>query len=117
MGRVFSEYGTLITAVRLLNYLIQMLLSSDNNCPAVKQNLLRTLGKWGQLVNLLGREGEDIRMTGRFYVAVVQSVLLFGSKMKVMTPLLEKVLKGFHHRVVRRMAGMDPSSQWNGIWV
>ena len=28
----------------------------------------------------LGREGADRRTLGRFYVAVVQAVLLFGSK-------------------------------------
>ena len=34
------------------------------------------------------REGADMRMTGRFYVAVVQAVLLFGSEMWVLTPQL-----------------------------
>ena len=53
-------------------------------------------------------EGEDKRMTGRVYVAVVQAVTLSGSKMWVITPRLEKSLEGFHHRAARRMAGMGP---------
>ena len=40
------------------------------------------------MVNILGREGADRRTAGRFYVAVVQEVLLFGSEMWVMTPQL-----------------------------
>ena len=54
------------------------------------------------------RELTDMRTTGRFYVAVVQAVLLFGSKTWVMTPLFEKALEGFHHRSARQMAGMGP---------
>ena len=51
-----------------------------------KQNLRRARGKWGQLTNILGREGADRRTLGRFYVAVVQTVLLFGSETWVLTP-------------------------------
>ena len=52
-----------------------------------------------------------------FYVAVVQVVLLFGSRMWVLTPRLEKVLEGFHHRALQRMAGMGPIRQQDGTWV
>ena len=56
-------------------------------------------------------------MEGRFYVAVVQAMLLFGSEAWVMTPRSEKALEGFHHRAVRQMAGMGPKSQWDRTWV
>ena len=32
-------------------------------------------------------------------------------------PWLEKALEGFHHRVVRHMAGMGPKRQQDGTWV
>ena len=54
---------------------------------------------------------------GRFYVAVVQVVLLFGSETWVLNPRLEKSLEGFHHRAVRKMAGMGPKPQQGGTWV
>ena len=54
---------------------------------------------------------------GRFYVAVVQAVLLFGSKTWVTTPWMDKALKGFHHQVVQQMAGMVPKRQRDGTWV
>ena len=65
-------------------------------------------------MNILGREGADRRKAGNFYVAVVQAVLLFGYEMWVLTPQLEKSLKGFHHRAVRRISGMFPKRQRDG---
>ena len=56
-------------------------------------------------------------MTGRFYVAVVQAVLIFGSDTWVLTPHFEKSLEGFHHRAVQRMSGMGPKCQQYGTWV
>ena len=54
---------------------------------------------------------------GIFYVAVLNVLILFGSKTWVMTPRLDKALKGFHHRAVRRMAGMVPKRQQDVTWV
>ena len=63
------------------------------------------------------REGADRRMVERFYVAVVQVVLLFGYETYVLTPRLEKYLDGFHHREVWRMVSMGPKRKWDGTWV
>ena len=65
----------------------------------------------------MGREGVDKRMEGRFYVAVVQAVLLFVSKTWVLKPQLEKALAGFHHRAARQIEGMGPKLQTDGMWV
>ena len=43
-------------------------------------------GKWERLVKMLGREGSDNIIVGRFYVAVVQEVLLFGDETWVLNP-------------------------------
>ena len=60
------------------------------------------------MVKILGREGSDRRTAGRFYVAVVQAVILFGSEKWVVTPQMEKALAGFRHQAFRQMAGMGP---------
>ena len=65
-------------------------------------------------MKILVREGADKRPTGRFYVAVVQAVILFGSKAWVLPPRLEKSLAGFHQRSEWRMAGMGPKPQPDG---
>ena len=95
-----------LMAVTLFNYLGRMLSSSYYDWKEVEQNLQRDQGKWGKLVKLLGREVLDRITTGRFYVVVVQVVLLFGSKTWVMNTSLDKTLEDFHHRAVRRTAGV-----------
>ena len=49
----------------------------------------RTWGKWGRMVNILGREGVDRKTAGRFYVEVVQAVILFELETWVVTPQLD----------------------------
>ena len=50
-------------------------------------------------------------------MAVVQVVLLFGSKTWILIPRLEKSLEGFHHWVAWQMVGMGPKLQWDVMWV
>ena len=113
----FSAYGTPLTEVFSFLYLGQKKWSSEDDLPAVKQNLQRARGKWRQMVKILGRQGADRRTVGIFYVAVVQLVLLFGSETWILIPRLQKYLEGFNHRVARQMTGMGPKRQWYGTWV
>ena len=50
-------------------------------------------------------------------MVVVQAVLLYGSETWVVTPRAENALVGFHHRVVRRMAGTGPKIRLKRTWV
>ena len=43
------------------------------------------------------------------YKAVVQAMLMYGSKIWVVTGAMMMVLEGFHHRIARRIAGMTVS--------
>ena len=89
MRRVLLAYWTQLTVVSLFRSLGQTLLTSGDNFPAVEWKFRRARGKWGWMAKILGRERADRIMVGRFYMAVVQSVLLFGSATWVMTPQLE----------------------------
>ena len=53
----------------------------------------------------------------QIYSAVVQSVLLYGSDIWVMTPRIRRLLGGFHHRVARRLTGRKYQISKNGVWV
>ena len=117
MGKVLLAYGTPLMAFYSFRYLGRTLSSSNDDWLEMEGNLRRARGKWGRLEKILGREGEDMRTVGRFYVEVVQEVILFGYKTWVLKPWLEKFIKGFQHRVVWRMAGMCPKRQRNGTWV
>ena len=93
----------------LVQFLGRTLSPFNNYWPAVEQNLQRERGKWGRLEKIFGREVADRRTVGRFYLAVVQAVVLFRFETWVLTPRLEKSLEGFHHQAVWQMAGMGPN--------
>ena len=69
------------------------------------------------MVNILGGEGAYRRTAGRFYLAVIKAVILFGSETWVVTPWLEKALACFHQQTVRQMTGMGPIRQLDRTWV
>ena len=50
-------------------------------------------------------------------MVVVQAVILFESDMWVVTPHMEKALKGFHHRAVWWMTSMGPKNKLDGAGV
>ena len=81
------------------------------------RNLRCTRQKWAHLTWLLSMGGADDRTLGHIYLAVVQSVLLYGSETWVLIPHMQRVLGGFHHRVAHRLTGRQPQKGRYGSWV
>ena len=54
--------------------------AGDEDWPAVAGNLLKARKCWRQLARILIREGANSRVSGNFFQAVVQQVLLFGEE-------------------------------------
>ena len=50
------------------------------------------------------------------YKEVVQSVLLYSSNIWVVMGYMVKVLKGFHHRLARRIMGLTAKCVAGGEW-
>ena len=69
------------------------------------QNLQKARRWWGVVVNLLMRMEETVRARVILYKAVVQTLLLYGRNIWLVTVSMLKVLEGFHHRVARRISG------------
>ena len=93
------------------------LATEDYDWPSVVRNLRRAIQKWAWLTHILIREGADAQTSGHIYLAVVQSVLLYGSKTWVLMPFMKRVLGGFHHRVDLRLTGQQPWKGWDRGWV
>ena len=55
-------------------------------------------------------------MSGHFFKAVSQAVLLFGAEMWVLTPRMERALDSLQHRVARRLARRQPRRRGGGSW-
>ena len=102
---MITAYGIPLVPVSSFKYLGRVMLASDDDWPAVEQNLRREQQKWERLTRVLEREGVDAWTSGRIYMVVVQAVLLYGSQMWVMTPCIGRVWGGFCHRVARRLKG------------
>ena len=73
--------------------------------------------KWAHLSHILIREGVDAQTSGKIYLAVVQSVLLYRSETWVLTPHTKRVFGGFHHRVDLRLTRRQPWKGRDGGWV
>ena len=55
-------------------------------------------------------------MTGTFFKAVVQQVLLFGAEMWDLTPRIERALESFMHGAARSITGRQLRRGWDGKW-
>ena len=82
----FEAYGKQLEAVPSFKYLGRIMTVGDDDWPAVAGNLVKARKSWRQLKRVLSREGVDKRISGEFFKAVVQQVLLFGAEMWVLTP-------------------------------
>jgi hypothetical protein len=68
---------------------------------------------------LLVREGATAKMMGKVYLAVVQSVLLYGSETWVLSERMRGMLEGFHNRCARQMTRkfIRPDPENEGEWI
>ena len=84
--------------------------------PAVVGNPGKAQKSWGRLSWILSREGADPKVSGNFYKAVAQAVLLFGAETWVLTQRMERALDSFQSRVARSITGKHPRQRTYGIW-
>ena len=93
-----------------------MLSAADDYQPAVVQNLAKARTVWRKISIILSREEASPRVSGFFFKAIVQSVLLFGADTWVVTPYVVLVLGGFQYQVARRLTGRLPRRRMDGKW-
>ena len=113
---VLEVYGEQLQAVPSFKYLGRILTEGDDEWPAVARNLEKSQKSWGRLQGILSREGATKRVSGHFFKAVVQQVLLFGAETWVMTPWIERELESFMHGTAHRIMGRQPRRGWDGKW-
>ena len=103
--RVFEAYGKPLENVANFKYLGRAMTAGDDDWPAVTGNLSKERKSWGRLSRILCWEGADARVSGNFFKAVVQAVLMFGAETWVFTPRVEQALDSFQHGAARRITG------------
>ena len=90
--------------VEVFRYLGRLLSQDDDNIQAVRSQLCKAHGMWAWIGQVLRRENVSPRVSAKFYKAIVQSVLLYGSETWVLSSAVLARLKGFHLRAAYRMA-------------
>jgi len=113
---IFTIGGVPLESVSTFQYLGRPLSFTDDDWPALHRNLTRARQRWGAIRQVLAREDTNPRVSAMFYKAVVQVVLLYGCESWNITSAMLRVLRGFHHRVARRLTGMLPRQVGNR-WV
>ena len=90
--------------------------ATDNNWPAVAENIKKARRRWGRLAKVLDREGAEHKVSRTFYITVTQQVLIFGAETWVLTAKMEKALDTFQGRVVGKITGRHTRRRRDGEW-
>ena len=114
----FSVNGEALEQVEVFKYLGRLLAQDDDDIQAIRAQLRKARGTWARVGQVLRAENVPPRVAVKFYKAVVQAVLLYGSKTWVLlTAALASSLEGFHIRaaywmVVRHKPRRGPGNRW-----
>lgn len=104
--RWFYVGGAELEQVECFNYLGRVLSSDGADLYSVIQNVNKARGRWARVSKLLRRQGANPKVSGYFYKAITQSVLLYSCETWTITKKLLGLLEGFHHRVARQLSSM-----------
>ena len=78
--RALTAYDTPLSPVTSFMYVGRVLATEEDYWPSVVRNLWRARYKWARLTHILISEGEDAQTSEQIYLAVMQSVLMYGSE-------------------------------------
>ena len=89
----------------------------DDDTKCIESNLKKARGQWNSIANILKQEGASAKCMAKFYITVVQAVLLYGADSWTISQKNEKKLVSFHHRAVRFLTNSHICKLDNGNWV
>ena len=90
---------------------VRVLKAGDDNWPEVAGNMRKARESWMRVMRILSREGSDSKVSGLFFKAVFQAVLISVAETWVLTPHVEQALSSFHHRVAQRLTKRHPKAK------
>ena len=96
--RDFSAYGRPLEMVSSFRYLRQVISEADDNWKAGGEELVLGEGGLGEYDAHPQQGGGGAAGVWLYFNAVVQAVLLFGSRTWVVTPRMVKALRSFRPR-------------------
>ncbi len=94
----------MLEKVELFRYLGRILAQDNDDIRAVQSQIKKARGIWAQVGQVLQADNTPPKVSAKFYKAVVQSVLLYGSETWNVTQTTLARLEGFHIRAAYQMA-------------
>jgi hypothetical protein len=107
--------GVPIEQVKEFKYLGRIIRQDDNDLSAVEWNLKQARQEWGSIRRLLLKKSASPKTMAKFYKAIVQSVLLYGSESWVLSVHSKRKLESFHRRCARCITGRHIHPNEEGI--
>jgi hypothetical protein len=108
----FTVHGDALEKVEVFKYLRRMMAQDNNNIQAMQYQLRKKArGTWACIGQVLRSENATPRVAAKFYKAVVQAVLLYGSKTWNLTKAVLAWLEGFHVWATYCMVQVHPPRQ------
>jgi hypothetical protein len=104
LRREFNVDGTVLERVEVFKYLGCLLVRDDDDAQAIRQQLQKARGVWARVGQVLRGENATPWVATKFYKAVIQAILLYGSKTWNLTASALARLEGFHIRTAYKMA-------------
>jgi len=98
----FHVHGQVLERVEVYKYLGRLLSQDDEDVQAVCAQIRKARATWAR-VSVLRAQNATPRISAKFYVAVVQSLLLYGSETWVLSKTATARLDGFHIRAAYKM--------------
>jgi hypothetical protein len=96
----FTVCGDVLEQVEVYKYLGRMMAQDDDDSQALHAQLWKACTTWAWIGQVLWNENMSLFVAARFYQAVVQAILLYGSETWVIFQTAMARLEGFHIQAV-----------------
>ena len=114
----FMVHGDVLEQAEVFKYLGRLLDQDDDNIQAMRQQICKARGIWARVGQVLQGENATPCVAAKFYKAVVQAVLLYGSKTWNLTQTVLAQLEGFYIHTTYGMARKrKPRNGLFGKWI
>ena len=108
--------GKKLQRVKQFCYLGRIFTENDDDSTCIQENLKKARKRWNRVGKILKTEGANPKVMAKFYLTIVQAVLLYGADSWVIKAKEAVALRSFHRRAVRYMTGCHIRKLQDGKW-
>jgi hypothetical protein len=113
----FSVRGNVLERVEVFKYLGCLMSQNDDDIQAIRTQIRKARSSWARIGQVLRSENVSPSVAARFYQAIIQAILLYGSELWVISWTAMARLEGFHICATYKMAKKNrpkrgPNREW-----